>query len=344
MMAGMARQKQMTAEDYIQWLIASPKDATMTEASRCSPKAASHDSYRRLLLDSRPSSTALWEEVEGEVSRETGLLVLDDSTLDKPYGPKIELVTQHWSGKHRRVVQGINLTTLLWTDGEVAIPIDYRIYDKARDGKTKNDHLADMLEQAHKRGFQPEMVIFDSWYGSMANLKLVRRLGWHFLCGLKKNRHVSPVKGVTVEVQKIMSDESGTKVHLKGVGFIRTFQTVLPEEDGEPKYWATSLLTMDRAQFDNLRVLGTWIEQYHRSIKQHCLVERCQARKAVIQRNHIGFAIRAFVRMELHRFDLGISIFEIKRRMLREAICAYRRTPFYTLDGSVHPRSDRRVS
>lgn len=324
--------RQLCAEDYIQWLIASPRDATMTEASRCSVKVAAHDSYRRLLLDTRPSSDELWEEVKDEVDRTTGILVLDDSTLDKPYGPMIELVTRHWSGKHRSVVLGINLLTLLWTDGEVAIPVDYRIYDKDRDGKSKNDHFTDMLEQAHRRGFQPEMVVFDSWYGSMANLRLINKLGWHFLCGLKRNRTVSPVKGTSVQIHLLLHDDRGVKVHLKGVGFVRVFQTVLEDEDGEPKYWATSLLSVDREQFDNLRVLGTWIEQYHRSLKQYCLVERCQARNAIIQRNHIGFAIRAFVRMELHRFDLGISIFEIKRRMLRDAIRIYRQSPFYTLD------------
>ena len=35
--------------------------------------------------------------------------MLDDTTLDKPYARRMELLTRHWSGKHRRVVQGINL-------------------------------------------------------------------------------------------------------------------------------------------------------------------------------------------------------------------------------------------
>jgi len=42
-------------------------------------------------------------------------LVLDDTTLDKPYAQKMDLVTYHWSGKHQRVVKGIALLTLLWT-------------------------------------------------------------------------------------------------------------------------------------------------------------------------------------------------------------------------------------
>jgi hypothetical protein len=46
------------------------------------------------------------------------------------------LVHRHWSGEHHRVVQGINLVTLLWRDGTDTIPCDYRLYDKPVDGLT----------------------------------------------------------------------------------------------------------------------------------------------------------------------------------------------------------------
>jgi hypothetical protein len=42
----------------------------------------------------------------------------------------------------------INLITLLWTDGERHIPVDYRIYNKVVDGLTKNDHFRAMLRSA----------------------------------------------------------------------------------------------------------------------------------------------------------------------------------------------------
>ena len=47
--------------------------------------------------------------------------MLDDTTLDKPYAQRIDLVTYHWSRKHGRVVKGINLVTLLWTCGGALI-------------------------------------------------------------------------------------------------------------------------------------------------------------------------------------------------------------------------------
>jgi len=83
-----------TAEETIQWLFASPKEATMTEASLCSAKPIAHASFRRLLLHLESSSD------------------------------------------------------VLWTNGEVVIPVHYRLYDKKRGGKSKNDHFTDILEQA----------------------------------------------------------------------------------------------------------------------------------------------------------------------------------------------------
>lgn len=101
--------------NYIQFLIAAQKSFTCCEASRCRIELAAHDSFVRLLSRQPTDTEALWQEVEPLVDRSTGCLVLDDSTLDKPYARRIELVTRHWSGKHKSVVMGINLLTLLWT-------------------------------------------------------------------------------------------------------------------------------------------------------------------------------------------------------------------------------------
>jgi len=107
----------------------------------------------------------------------------------------MDLVTRHWSGKHHAVVEGINLTTLLWTDGLSSLPCDCRLYEPAEAGKaqvtkqvTKNDHFLSMLQTAKEREFRPKYVCFDGWYSSLANLKAVRGHGWHFLTSLKSNR------------------------------------------------------------------------------------------------------------------------------------------------------------
>ena len=49
------------------------------------------------------------------------------------------------------------------------------------------------------------------------------------------------------------------------------------------------------------------------------------------QRNHIGCAIRAFVRLEYHRFTTGVSWFAAKYALVREAVRAYLADPIYRL-------------
>ncbi len=129
--------------------------------------------------------------------------MVDDTTLDKPYARKIEMVTWHWSGKHHRVVQGINLVSLLWTEGTARIPCDFRVYDKPVGGKTKNEHLRDMVTAAHTRGLQPEYVLCDSWYSSLDNLKHLRQLGWAWLTRLKSNRQVNPDRSGNVAIRDL---------------------------------------------------------------------------------------------------------------------------------------------
>ena len=107
--------------DYIHFLIAAQKVFTCTEAARCQPEgqhSPAHDAFTRLLRRQPLDTEALWQEAKPFVDPKRGLLVLDDTTLDKPYAQQMELVTYHWIGKHQRVVRGIALLTLLWTDGQ----------------------------------------------------------------------------------------------------------------------------------------------------------------------------------------------------------------------------------
>ena len=202
-----------------------------------------HDSLNRLLYRLPTDSEALWREAAPCVNKTEGVLVIDDSTLDKPYAQKMELVTRHWSGKHKQVVSGINLITLMWTDGDSHIPCDYRLYNKDHDGLTKNDHFHALIATAYARGFAPECVVFDSWYSSLKNLKTIQKYQWHWLTQLKSNRQVNLNRQGNQPVSKLPISDKGTIVHLKGYGLIKVFKIV--SKNGNVEYWATSDLSMN---------------------------------------------------------------------------------------------------
>ena len=319
--------------DYINFLIASSRVFSCTEASKCSyldSNSPAHDSFTRLLLRQPPDTEALWDEVKDLVIPQTGVLIIDDTTLDKPYSKHIDLVYRQWSGKHHQIVTGINLETVIWTNNEIIVPVDFRIYDINTDGKTKNDHFLDMLNKAEERGFNSEFVLFDTWYSSVKNLKAIRNKSWHWLTRLKKNRLVNPDKTGNVTIELLTIPPDGMKVHLKEYGFIKVFRIV--SKDGDTQYWATDVLDMQEEKRKELAKKAWKIEEYHRGIKQFCGVERCQARRNSVQRAHILMTLRAFLRFEIQRITTGITWFETKLRITRNAVSQYIRNPIYELD------------
>ena len=319
-------------EDYINFVIATPKQLTATEAERVQPEskdAPAHDAFTRLLTRLEPESEKLWMDSQTQIDLESGILVLDDSTLDKLFSKRNDLVYRHYSGKHKAVVSGINLITLLWTDGDRAVPCDYRIFDKDTDGKTKNDHFAELVMSAYERGFNPSMVCFDSWYSALDNLKLVRGLGWYFLTRLKGNRQVNPQGKALKAISEIEIDEAGTLVWLKGFGQIKVFRLI--DRNGNAEHWATNNIEMSELERVKYASFSWQIEQFHRGIKQFCLIERAQCRRRRPWQNHINLCLRAFLRIESHCYHKGISWFEAKTSIIRDAVRNYLANPKYSL-------------
>jgi putative transposase len=321
-----------TDRDYIRFLLASPRVVSATEAARVQPDhphAPARDACTRLLHRLQPDPAALWAEVRPLVHRADGVRVLDDATPDKPSARHIPLVTHHWSGKHRRAVKGINLITLLWTDGDRLYPTDYRIYHKAVDGLSKNDHFRALLAEAHARGFRPRCVLFDSWYAGLADLQQVRGFGRTFLARLMANRLVRLESGPPTAVGRLPVPAAGVVVWLPGFGLVKVFRTVA--RDGDAAYWVTNDPGLGEEGRLAYAELAGSVAEYHRGLKPHTGVERCQVRHAQAQRNHIGWAIRALVRLGYHRFTTGVSWFEAKLRIIREAVRRAVSQPLYEL-------------
>jgi putative transposase len=318
----MANTAKVTDLDYITFLLSAQTAFGCTEASRtdgaqdCPP---AHDAYTRLLQRLPPDTEALWHEVEAHVEKTTGLLVMDDTTLDKPHARHMALVGRHWSGKHKRVVLGINLMTLLWTDGGAKLPIDCRLDDQVTTGITRNQYFQAMLDTAQKRGFHPAYVCFDSWYAGLDNLKHLRETGWHWLTRLKSNRIVNHDKQGQRQLGELNIPQEGLVVYLRGYGLVRVFALV-DENMEHAAFWATDDLEMTEALRKQTADSALAIEEYHRGLKSCCAVERCQARTERGQRNHILLALRAFLRLEWKRWETGKSWYALKRDWLREAI------------------------
>ena len=98
---------------------------------------------------------------------------------------------------------------------------------------------------------------------------------------------------------------------------VKVFKIVTP--DGDIDYWATNDLNLDQLQRLQWAEFAWAIEAYHRGLKQCCGVERAQVRSSRAQRNHIGLAIRAFLRLEVYWFTTGISWYS-STKVIQDAI------------------------
>lgn len=312
----MSRHK-CSKELYKAFLQASSVRYSSLALSDVSPKKISHDSISRWLGDKNFRPRELWQTTKSHVDiTEPCLLIADDTILSKTHSKKIDLVNYQYSGNTHSVIAGIGLVNLLWHGMKVeeSIPIDYRIYDKDTDGKTKNSHFREMLSLAKKRGLNPEAVVMDTWYSSLKNLKAVKDHGWVWISPLRKNRKVNR----DVILESLTIPEEGLRVHLRGYGWVMVFKFVA--KNGRIDYIATNMENPTRDKIETIIGKRWGIEVYHRELKQTCGIERCQARTSRAQRNHIFMAISAWFDKYKRRVEHNLSFYQQDWNVIKNSI------------------------
>jgi putative transposase len=311
---------------YSYFLMANQNRYSGVELSKVAPKNISHDTVSRWLSDSHFTPSDLWSDVKRFIDVKTGYLIGDDTLLEKKYSQFNELAKVQYSGNLHHVTNGISLVNLLWTgdQGEEYVPVDYRVYQKENDDRTKNDHFRDMLKRAKKRGFKPIYVLIDAWYASRDNLKLIaKELKWKFVCNLASNRQVSVTKNIYVSLADLdLAEKQVKRVWLKEYGFVLVSKTV--DKKGDVRYLATNDLTL--TDYDDLidHHEQRWqIEEFHRGIKQTTGLAKCYSTLAASQKTHIFASMTAFVRLEKNRLKEKISWYEQKAMIGRSATLNY---------------------
>ena len=133
--------------DYCQYLLSTPINYTLTHFAKHSA-CFSHDQINHYLSGDRLTSRMLWEHVKNDaVLDPDGYLIFDDTVIDKRYAKKIALAGRQYSGN-----AGVLSTILPLLRASIVNAkldrywlIDYSIYDKDGDGKSKLDHIRDIL-------------------------------------------------------------------------------------------------------------------------------------------------------------------------------------------------------
>lgn len=331
MSINLSEKRQLLLADYCQFLLAGIQNFTQTHFADHSDNY-SHDQLNRLLNTQRIPARELWRSVRNDIEfDEDGYLLFDDTVISKPYAKEIQPVRRQWSGSEKRVIQGIGLLTCVYVNPKTHRYwiIDYRIYDYDRDGKTKLQHLEDMLGNAYFVKHLPfRTVLIDSWYASMRVMKAIDAISKIYYAPLKCNRLVNDSDGVEdhkrVDALTWTAGElrHGKRAHIKK--FPKNHQVKLfriVSASGRTEYIATNDLSQSDAKATKQECRVRWkIEQLHRELKQTTGIGKCQSRKHRGQRNHIACCLWVWVSLTRAARATGQTIYRLKQSLFDDYI------------------------
>jgi len=324
--------------DYCQYLLVSQINYTLTNfADHC--ERLSHDAVNRYLRGERITPRLVWDNVRAQlVPVERGYVIFDDTVLDKNYSHAIELVRRQYSGNAHAVIKGIGVVTCVYVnpDTDQFWLIDYRIYDPEGDGKTKLDHLREMLHSVvYQKQLPFQAVLMDSWYATKDVMLFIEALRKIYYCPLKDNRQVDdsqgeqPYRRVDALEWSEAELEHGKRMKIKGfpkTHKVQCFRVAVSTHRTD--YVVTNDLAQDSTQATQQACGFRWkIEQLHREGKQLTGLERCQCRKARIQRNHIGCALLVWVRFKELAAHTGRTMYQLKHGLLDDYLIQQLKNP-----------------
>jgi hypothetical protein len=184
--------------DYSQYLLSSQISYTLTNFADHTEQF-SHDAINRYLAGEKITPRLVWENVKGQgVQAADGYLVFDDTNVDKNFSFRMDLVRQQYSGDAHGIIKGVGVVNCV--NFNPALDqfwiIDYHIYDPYEDGKTKLEHVQDMLTQAvYQKQHLFRCVLMDSWYATKELILFIERLHKLYYYPLKDNRQVDDSGG-----------------------------------------------------------------------------------------------------------------------------------------------------
>jgi Transposase DDE domain len=267
-----------------------------------------------------------------------GFVVFDDTVADKNFSQEIELVRHQYSGNAHRVIKGIGIVTCVYINPEVAQfwIIDYRIYDPDGDGKTKLDHVQEMLLNCvHQKQLPFWAVLMDSWYATKEIMLAIEKYEKIYYCPLKDNRLVDDRAGQQPHRRldslnwSASEQEQGKQVHVKDFPkdhHLKLFRLVLSTQRTE--YVVTNDLSQNSVDAVQKVCAIRWrIEQFHRESKQLTGLEACQCRLGRIQRNHILCAMLVWVRLKQYAHTIEQTIYQAKYGLLSDYMIAQLKNP-----------------
>jgi hypothetical protein len=310
---------------YSDYLISSCGAVTATGLSALVERQVSHDHITRFLA--RPQGTAadlgrIAKPYVRHVQSSDGVLLIDDSSAEKPSTDENDIICWHSDPAHDRLVKGINVMTALYHRQEVALPVGFTLIAKTaqdtdkqtgnrkrRSPTGKNEYCRAMIRPAVTTHIAFRYVLTDVWFAAAETLGFIKEpVHKDFILPLKRNRKVAlsqadQQQGRYQRVAVVMTEpDTVREVYLEEVPFpLLLVKHVFTNEDGTTGVWY--LVTSDTTQTaDGMTTLyrpRSSVEVYHKSRKQNASLEPSPTRTVVTQTQHVVAALCGYIKLDM---------------------------------------------
>lgn len=316
----------VTAQLYGQFLLSSQINYTCTYLA-AHMEGLTHDNVQYFLKTSRFAPRQIWQQVRHQLKLcSDGYLIFDDTVVNTEHSHKIELLRRQYSGNGHGIIKGIGIVNCIYFNpiSNQFWLIDYRIFNPDEDGKSKIDHVADMLKQLSVRQISYQTVLMDSWYAVTDLFKWLIAEQKIFYCPIKSKRKVDdsggkepyqPVSYLSWSTQEVQQGKL-VKVHkMPQATYFKLFRVVVSPHRTD--YIITNDLTQQDTDAAEEKSGIRWtVEQFHREDKQITGLECCQCRLARSQPNHIALAALTWIRFKQIAYLTSKTVYQLKHQLL----------------------------
>ena len=153
--------------------------------------------------------------------------IIDDSLFERTSCRKTELGAKVFDHCDRKYKKGYRLLSLLWTDGNTAVPVNSCLLSSSKDenvfgpessfdgrslaaqrrklARTKGTTaMLELIRKALSAGIQADYVLFDTWFSSPAQLIDIKNLGLDVIAMIRKSSKIRYIyNGEKLNLNKI---------------------------------------------------------------------------------------------------------------------------------------------
>jgi len=231
--------------------------------------------------------------------KKTGYLVIDDTTMSKPFAKLIAGLYTIYNTAMGRPDRGFNLVVIAWSNGNVTIPLMFEWYfDKNISGeyfRSKTKIAIDLICRCvDKIPFL--YILFDGHYSTIEVLQFLAENNLRFLAKIACNRKVT-VKNVFDQIQnlpqlKFIRNERNKSILAVYHGMKLYFSSHKREKKtgGYSFTYIVSNMALSAKAYIKIYEQRWCIEEMFRTMKQLLGLAHCQSKELQKQKLHV-FAI-----------------------------------------------------